>query len=381
MQPAKIAVVGAGTWGTVVAALMAGAHHRYGRPEREGPPLSDDGQAAAPRRVFLVARRRELAEQAQRTRRNAQYLPGFDLPPALEVTSSLPAALDGADVIVMAVPSRWARPAMVSIEQHRAKNAVVVSLAKGIEPGTLLTMSQVGGEVLPGATFAVVSGPNLASEIAAGLPAATVVASTDSQAAAHLQALIGSPRLRVYTNDDVIGCELAGAVKNVLALAAGMVVGMGAGDNAGAAMITRGLAELARLGVAMGGHPLTFSGLAGLGDLVLTCTSEHSRNRRAGVALGRGLSPAQVVPSGGQVAEGLSTALPVVELAARYGVEMPICSQVAAVLAGACSPSEALDALLARGTTHELAGAPPWPGRPGGPVPGTSVADGDGPGW
>lgn len=381
MQPIKIAVVGAGTWGTVVAALMAGGKEPGQRPASEPAGHHGDEKSALPRRVALVARRPELADQAQRARRNPQYLPTFELPPTVEVTCSLAGALDGASVIVMAVPSRWARLAMASIEEHRAKNAVVLSLAKGIEPGTLLTMSQVGAQVLPNATFAVLSGPNLASEIAAGLPAATVVASHDRQAATALQALLGSPRLRVYTNDDVVGCELAGAVKNVLALAAGMVDGMGAGANARAAMMTRGLAEMTRLGVAMGGHPLTFSGLAGLGDLVLTCSSEQSRNRQAGVALGRGLAPADVGPGAGQVAEGLTSAGPVVELAARYGVEMPICSQVAAVLAGTCTPAAALDALLARGPTHELAGAPAWPAVPGARPGGESVTYGDGPGW
>lgn len=347
MEPTKVAVVGAGTWGTVIAAVLAGTQ-------------------ATPRRVVLAARQHVRAEEIRRLGQNSAYLPGFDLPSALEVTSSLADAVHGADVVVMAVPSKWARPAMAGVSAHRAKEAIVLSLAKGLEPGSSMTMAQIGAEELPGATFAVLSGPNFASEIAAGLPAATVVACADREAASAVQALFSSSRLRVYTNDDVVGCELAGAVKNVLALAAGMVEGMGAGENARAAMMTRGLAEMTRLGVAMGGHPFTFSGLAGLGDLVLTCTSDRSRNRRVGLALGRGRPLREVVAGMSQVAEGVSTAQPVVHLAARHGLEMPICAQVAAVLAGSSTPARAIDALLARDQTHELAGAPTWPGRSGG---------------
>jgi glycerol-3-phosphate dehydrogenase (NAD(P)+) len=347
VEPAKVAVVGAGTWGTVIATLLAPA----------GPSA---------RRVVLAARQPARAEELRRLRQNSAYLPGFELPASLEVTSSLADAVQEADVVVMAVPSKWARPAMAAVSAHRATEAVVLSVAKGLEPGSSMTMSQVGAEEMPGATFAVLNGPNFAGEIAAGLPAATVVACAERAAATALQALFTSSRFRVYTNDDVVGCELAGAVKNVLALAAGIVEGMGLGDNARAAMMTRGLAEMTRLGVAMGGHPLTFSGLAGLGDLVLTCTSDRSRNRRVGLALGRGRPLREVVAGMNQVAEGVSTAQPVVDLAARHGLEMPICAQVAAVLAGSSTPARAIDALLARDQTHELAGAPTWPGRAGG---------------
>lgn len=221
-------------------------------------------------------------------------------------------------------------------------------------------MSQIVGQLLPSAVFAVLSGPNFASEIAQGLPAATVVACSDHERAIYVQALMSSGLLRVYTNDDVIGCEIAGAVKNVLALGAGMADGIGAGENARAAMMTRGLAELVRLGTAMGGHPLTFAGLAGLGDLVLTCTSDRSRNRSVGIELGRGASLDNILSSVSGVAEGVSTAPAVVALARRYNVEVPICAQVAAVLEGERTPAEAMVTLLGREPAHERAGAPTW---------------------
>jgi glycerol-3-phosphate dehydrogenase (NAD(P)+) len=336
----KIAVIGAGSWGTVIAALLEANRTSAGE-------------------VVLWARGPAHAASMQRARRNERYSSEVELPAGLAVTSSLEEAVTGAGVAIMVVPSRWAREVLVAAAPFLGRDAVVVSLTKGIEPGTLLTMSQVIEEVVPGRAVAVLSGPNLAEEIARGLPAATVVASARPAVASALQRLFAFPRLRVYTNHDVVGCELAGSVKNVLALGAGMADGLGAGDDARAAIITRGLAELARLGTAMGGNPLTFSGLAGLGDLVLTCTSERSRNRKVGLALGSGQLLRDVLAGMKEVAEGVTTAASVVALAERQQVELPICQQVAAVLDGSATPAEAVAALLSRELTHELAGWPP----------------------
>jgi glycerol-3-phosphate dehydrogenase (NAD(P)+) len=336
----RVVVLGAGSWGTVSSALLAN-NLRAGK-------------------VALWARDPIKAEAIERTRRNERYAGQLALPDTVVVTASLDEAVTGAGVIVLAVPSPWARQVLTDARPFAGNKAVLVSLTKGIEPATLLRMSEMAAEVLPGRPLAVLTGPNFAAEIGLGLPAATVVASEDDDLARSLQALFAFPRLRVYTNHDVTGCELAGSLKNVLALAAGMADGLGAGDNARAALMTRGLAELARLGVAMGGHPLTFSGLAGLGDLVLTCTSERSRNRRVGYLLGGGHSLTEILAGMHQVAEGVSTAASAVALGARHGVELPICEQVAAVLEGRSSASEVVEALLGREPRHELAGTPTW---------------------
>jgi glycerol-3-phosphate dehydrogenase (NAD(P)+) len=333
----KVAVLGAGSWGTVIAGLLA----RAGR-----------------QKVFLWARSADLAEAIASQGRNPRYLPELSLPSSLTVTADLGEAVHEAGVIVGAVPTLWARGVLSATSAYASAGAVVVNLAKGIEPEGLLTMSQLAAQVLPGRPTAVLTGPNLAAEVASGLPAATVVACADEGLAGELQEMFSFPNLRVYTNDDVVGCEVAGAVKNVLALGAGMADGLGAGDNARAAIITRGLAELARLGVAMGGHPWTFSGLAGLGDIVLTCTSHRSRNRSVGFRLGQGCSVEEATAGMHEVAEGLTAAPCVVALAERHGTAAPICEQVASVVAGRCRPEEAVERLLQREPTHERAGLP-----------------------
>jgi len=340
VDTSRLAVLGAGSWGTVFAALLAGH---------------------LPSRVRLWARDPALAERMAAEGRNPRYLPHFELPGRLKVTASLDEALEGAGLVVLAVPARWARQVLRAAQGWVGPDAVVVSLAKGIEPGSWLRVSQVVAEVLPGRAQAVLTGPNFAAEVAMGLPAASVVACSDLALAGRLQRLFAFPRLRVYTHHDVVGCELAGALKNVLALAAGMADGLQAGDNARAALVTRGLAELSRLGVAMGGHPLTFTGLAGLGDLVLTCTSERSRNRYVGLMLGGGKGLREILAGMHQVAEGVTTAPGAVALARRHHVELPICEQVAAVLEGRTSARGAVEALLGRQPTQELAGSPPWP--------------------
>lgn len=326
----RVTVVGAGSWGTTVAALLA----------TEVP-------------VTLWARRPEVADEIAATRVNSVYLPGTVLPVEVVVTSSLADALSGTDVVVMAVPARGFRSVLVSAAPSVAPGVPVVSLAKGLEPGTRLRMTEVARAVLPASPVAVLTGPNLAGEIAAGQPAAAVLAAADEELAKRLQPVFHRPTFRVYTNTDVVGCEIAGVVKNVIAIAAGMVEGLGYGDNTKATVITRGLAELTRLGVALGGDPRTFSGLAGLGDLVATCASAQSRNHRVGVDLGRGVPLAEIVAATPMVAEGVASSSVVCELAAANGVEMPLAEQVRAVCRGEATVTEVAGALLRRAPTSE----------------------------
>ncbi len=332
-MPVKVAVVGAGSWGTAVACI-----------------------AAAKSDTVLWARRPELAERLRATGENGQYLPGLSLAPGLRCTSDLGDAVADADVVVMAVPSHGFREVLSDASTHVRRDVPVLSLSKGLEPSTGKRMTQVVADVLPGHPVGVLTGPTLANEVARGFPAASVVAIDDDDAGAELQALFSTGSFRVYRNRDVTGCEIAGALKNVMAIAAGMADGMGFGDNTRAALITRGLAELTRLGVALGGQPLTFSGLAGMGDLVATCSSRQSRNRHVGEELGRGRGIGDIVAEMSMVAEGVKTAGVVTELAAVHGIEMPIAEQVAAVLAGVRTAREALPALMERQAKPELYG-------------------------
>ncbi len=329
----KVAVIGAGSWGTTVASIAAGA---------------------AP--TVLWARRRSLAEHLQTTHENPDYLPGVVLPPALTATASLEEAVAGSTLVVMAVPSHGFRAVLTELSSHVPDGTAVLSLAKGLEQGSHKRMTEVVAEVLPGHCAGVLTGPNLAREIVAGQPAATVVATTDEAVSRSVQELLGTPTFRVYTNPDVVGCEMAGPTKNVLAIAAGILQGLGLGDSSLAALVTRGLAELGRLGVAMGGERITIAGLAGVGDLVATCTSSLSRNRMVGEQLGRGRFLGEIMAEMRMVAEGVKTARPLLELAAAHGVEMPIGEQVAAVLEGTTSPSEAILALMSRSAKPEFDG-------------------------
>jgi len=327
----NVVVVGAGSWGTTVAALTSAAAH-----------------------TVLWARRPELAAEIEGSHTNSTYLPGFALPPALRATSDLAVAVAGADVVVMGVPSHGFREIAAAAAPHVRPGIPVVSLAKGLEQGTQLRMSEVLAAELPGHPVGVLTGPNLAAEVLAGHPAASVVAFADQSVAADLQALMGGPTLRIYTNPDVVGCELAGVVKNVIAIAAGMCDGMGFGDNSKATLITRGLAEMARLGVAMGGEPATFAGLAGMGDLIATCASARSRNNSVGRALGEGRQIGEIVAAMNMVAEGVKSSPSVLALARRHGVEMPIAEQVAAVCAGDTDARTALTTLMTRASRSEL---------------------------
>ncbi len=331
--PAVAAVMGAGSWGTTFAKILADAGCD----------------------VRLWARRPELARSLRGDRCNPQYLPGVRLPASVHVTADAPAALAGAGFVVIAVPSQMLRANLQPWVPHVDPAAVYVSLLKGVELGTTLRMSEVVCQVagVTGERVAVVSGPNLAREIAAEQPAATVVSCTDEAVARRLQAATHTPYLRPYTNRDVVGCELGGAVKNVIAIACGMAEGMGFGDNTRASIITRGLAQTARLGVALGADPMTFAGLAGLGDLVATCSSPLSRNRSLGEALGRGASLAEVVHEHGQVAEGVTSCQPILQLAAGHGIGMSIVEHVVLVMHEGVSPREAMTRVMSRDTGAE----------------------------
>lgn len=327
----NVAVIGAGSWGTTVAALTA---------------------VNAP--TVLWARRRELAQQINDAKVNPEYLPAFTLPEELRATDSLADAVSHADVVVMAVPSHGYRDVAVEAAQAIRPWVPVVSLTKGLERTTLKRMSEVTNDAMPGHPVAVMTGPNLAKEILAGQPAASVVAIDDLTIADELQRIFSRPSLRVYTNDDVIGCEVAGVVKNVIAIAAGMAEGMGFGDNTRATLITRGLAEMTRLGVAMGGHPETFAGLAGIGDLVATCSSDQSRNNQVGLKLGQGRSIEEILAATNMVAEGVKSSPSVLDLARRYGVDMPITEQVVAVCHEGHPVADALAALMQRSRKSEF---------------------------
>ena len=322
-MPLRTAVLGAGSWGTTVASLTS--HN-------------------AP--TILWARHAERADEINRSGRNERYLPGCDLPRDLRATASLEQAVGDADVVVMGVPSHGFRSVLEQVKGLIRPWVPVISLAKGIEEGTHLRMTEIVRELLPGHRAGVLTGPNLAREIMAGHAAASVLAIDDDMIAHQLQDLFRSGLFRVYTNRDVIGCELGGAFKNVIAIASGMGDGMGVGDNTRSAVVTRGLAELTRLGVAMGGEPQTFAGLTGMGDLVATCISPQSRNRHVGEQLGGGRKLAEIVAEMHMVAEGVKTSAVVMELAERYQVEMPIAREVYGVVHEGRTPRQAYRGLV-----------------------------------
>jgi glycerol-3-phosphate dehydrogenase (NAD(P)+) len=325
-----VAVVGAGSWGTAVAAMLA----------RKGP-------------TRLWARSPTVAQEISLQHTNADYLPGVSLPEDLVATADLAAVVVGAEIVLLCVPSHGLRAVMERLAPSVEPGCPIVILTKGIEVGTNQRMSEVVREIDPSAIVGVLTGPNLAREVAEGQPAASVVALADETLAQKVQEALHSGTYRVYTSADVVGCEVAGAAKNVIAIAAGMSDGLGFGENTRAALITRGLSELARVGTALGGEPLTFGGLAGVGDLVATCTSARSRNRSLGLALGAGQSLAEAQAGTHMVAEGVRTAGPLVALARQHGVEMPIAAQVASIVTGTTTPREALVALMGRPARRE----------------------------
>jgi glycerol-3-phosphate dehydrogenase (NAD(P)+) len=330
MASMRMAVVGAGSWGTTVASV-----------------------AATNTPTVLWARRDEVARAINTQHVNPDYL-GASLSPSLRATSSLAEAVSDADIVVMAVPSQGFRQVLVDAAPFIRPWVPIVSLSKGLEAGTMLRMSQVANEVMPGHPVAVLTGPNLASEIAVGQPAASVVAIDDAVIATALQELFSSPTFRVYTNPDVVGCEIAGVVKNVIAIASGIAMGMGFGDNTRATLITRGLAEMTRLAEALGGDPVSLAGLAGMGDLIATCSSTSSRNTTVGMRLGQGESLESIIGSTKMVAEGVKSSATVLQLAEQYQVDMPIVEQVVAVCHHGVPAGEALLNLMARRQRPEM---------------------------
>ena len=324
----RITVLGAGSWGTTVASLVAPRHE-----------------------TVLWARNADVAKAINVDHANAAYLPGFDLPPELSATSSLEDAACEADLLIVGVPTSGFRTVLEEASEYIRPWIPVVSLSKGLERGTHLRMTQVIKEVVPGHPVASLTGPNIATEIMSGKAAAAVVATEDLEVARAIQKVVTRGLFRVYLNDDVIGCEMGGALKNVIAIAAGIGEGLGVGDNTRAAVMSRGLAELARLGVALGAQPTTFAGLAGMGDLIATCMSPHSRNRRVGEQLGKGRRLEDILAEMHMVAEGVKTASVALELAEDHHLDLPICRVIDKVVRGEIEPAGAYWGLTPAG--HE----------------------------
>ncbi len=327
-----IAVIGAGSWGTAMAALLANKGYD----------------------VTLWAREPEVAKEINEQGTNGQFLPGVTLPDTLKATDSIAEALYRARHVLCAVPSQFVRSVFTEVSESIEPEAIVVSLSKGIEKGSLLTVSQVIKQLVKN-PVAVLSGPSFAKEVARGLPTAMTLAVEEPSLGLLLQEVFNTSQLRVYTHDDVLGVELGGALKNVIAIASGVADGLGLGYNARAALITRGLAEMVRLGVAMGASEKTFSGLSGMGDLVLTCTGPLSRNYTVGYKLGQGMKLREILGEMREVAEGVETAVSARALAEKYSVEMPIVQEVYSVLYEDKPPEEALQSLMSRTLKEEFA--------------------------
>lgn len=326
----KAAILGGGSWGTTVASLVA----------RNVPAV-------------LWARASETVDEVNTKHSNERYLPGARLTQSLRATTSIEEAVRDADVVIMGVPSQAMRDTAREVGRHIRAWVPLISLSKGLEPGSGLRMTQVIEQELPGHPAGVLSGPNLAREVMAGYAAASVIAMEDEVIVQELQAIFKTGLFRVYTNTDVAGCELGGALKNVMAIAAGMGDGAGAGENTRSAVISRALNEITRLGVAMGGRPETFAGLAGVGDLIATCTSPQSRNRTVGFELGKGRKIADILAGMRQVAEGVKSARTVLQLGEAHGVEMPIASEVNGVINEGRTAQEAFRGLLKRAAGSE----------------------------
>jgi len=329
-----IAIIGAGSWGTALAVLLG----------RQG------------RLVRLWPRRREQAEALSEQRENVRYLPGVPLPEKVAICAALEEAVTGSLLVVLAVPAQGMRMIASQVAPYLPLQQPLLSVAKGLEPDSAKRMSEVIAEVLPNQPLAVLSGPNLAREVAAGIPTTSVVASQQGGLCRLVQEAFMGPTFRVYTNRDVIGVELGGALKNIIAIGAGISDGLGFGDNTKAALVTRGLVEIIRLGVAMGARAETFQGLSGLGDLMATCASPHSRNYRVGFRLAKGEKLPVILESMDQIAEGVPTTKAAVSVAGRHQVEMPITTQLHEVLFGGMSPRQAVASLMSRAGRDELEG-------------------------
>jgi len=336
----QIAILGAGSWGTALAVILSRTRKAH--------------------EISLWVHNAALAEAMQRDRENNTYLPGVALPAGIRVTHEIPAALERAHIVIGAMPSVHARGIYSRVLPRVSREMIFVSATKGLEPATHLRMSKVIAQILTQAAsttnsrrIAVLSGPSFAAEAARGEPTAVVLASQDAAVASELQEEFAAPSFRLYTNEDVLGVELAGAMKNVMAIAAGACQGLGLGSNPLAALITRGLSEMSRLAVALGARPETLSGLAGLGDLVLTCTGSLSRNRYVGIELGKGRSLADILANMRMVAEGVDTAAPLLALAREHQIEMPITEQVDAILHQGKAPKDAIRDIMDRPLKRE----------------------------
>ncbi|MPL60332.1 Glycerol-3-phosphate dehydrogenase [NAD(P)+] [bioreactor metagenome] len=330
----KIAVIGAGSWGTAMAGMLATKNQQ----------------------VALWARNPALAEQINSEQQNKSYLPDIKLPHTLYCTSDLVAAVNKAEIVVLATPSHAIGDMAVRLANLVSDTTILVNAAKGLEPKTFRRMSEVINAATPSASDRVValSGPTHAEEVGLKFPSAAVVASSCRLAAEKVQDAFMLPYFRVYTNPDIIGVELGGALKNIIALGAGIIEGLSLGDNTKAALMTRGITEITRLGVAMGGQQMTFSGLSGIGDLIVTCTSKHSRNRRAGILLAAGKTINQIETETNMVVEGIKATWAAYHLAKKHGVEMPITAQIFAALYENRPPMDAVMELMTRGKTNEV---------------------------
>ncbi len=329
---AKIGLIGAGSWGTALSKLAA-----------------DNGHEVT---VWSIVK--EEIEMLQENREHLDKLPGVKLPENISYTTELAAAIEGKDMCILAVPSPFTRSTAAMMKPFVKEGQIIVNVAKGVEEKTLMTLSEIIGQEVPQADVAVLSGPSHAEEVGKGMPTTIVVGSKTKETAEYIQNLLMNKVFRVYTSPDILGIELGGALKNVIALAAGIADGLGCGDNTKAALITRGIAEIARLGMTMGGKPETFSGLTGIGDLIVTCASMHSRNRRAGILIGQGKTMQEAMDEVKQVVEGVYSAKAAMGLAEKYGVEIPIIEQVNLVLFEGKPAAQALDELMLRDKKIEI---------------------------
>lgn len=328
----KISVIGAGSFGTALAITLVNKGHD----------------------VTVWARRPEQIKEMRKNRENAHYLPGVSLPEQLCFTENLAEAAEGRDLLLFAVPAQTFRGVFAEAMQYAPSDIPIVNVAKGIEKGTLLRLSQVAEEIRPDVRYIALSGPSHAEEVARRLPTTVVVAGKDHDLAVEIQESFSTDRFRVYTNEDLIGVELGGALKNIIALGAGISDGLKFGDNAKAAMMTRGITEMTRLGMAIGARSETFAGLAGIGDLIVTCTSMHSRNRRCGILIGEGKSVADAVEEVGMVVEGLSTAEAANAIAEKMQIEMPITQCIYGMIQGSISAQDAVEILMGRKRKNEM---------------------------
>ncbi len=328
----KVAVIGAGSFGTSLAMLLVNKGHD----------------------VSIWGRKKSQMALMRDTLENPHYLPGIRLPKELNILDNMEDALRDAQIVLFSVPAQQFRTVFEDAKAYMRGDEIVVNVAKGIEKGTLLRLSEVAKEVMPEVRYVALSGPSHAEEVAKALPTTVAVASDSEELSKHIQDLFNTERFRVYTNDDMAGVELGGSLKNIIALGAGISDGMGFGDNAKAAMMTRGITEMSRLGIAMGAKPETFSGLTGLGDLIVTCTSMHSRNRRCGIMIGQGKTVEQAKDAIGMVVEGLSTAEAAGALAQKYNIEMPITQCICLMIEGKINAIEAVEILMGRKTKNEM---------------------------